>query len=119
MLTGQHLKRDQFRLLDCAAAITQSVNVDTDHPVERAEPFDHPEWVFEPKCDGFRAAADTVPGQLISRNGHRMRRFEAVLEALPRGHVFDGELVVLDDARRPLNALLFGRGRTTYVLSTC
>jgi ATP-dependent DNA ligase len=28
--------------------------------VRRAEPFDHPEWLFEPKFDGFRAAADTV-----------------------------------------------------------
>ena len=45
-----------------------------------------------------------------------MQRFEAVLDLLPKGHVFDGELVVLDDAGRPLfNELLFGRGRPTYV----
>jgi ATP-dependent DNA ligase len=58
-------------------------------------PFDR---VFEAKFDGFRAAADTVRGRLISRNGSRMRRFEEVLDHLPKRHVFDGELVVLDDA---------------------
>jgi len=29
------------------------------NPVWRAEPFDHADWVFEAKFDGFRAAADT------------------------------------------------------------
>jgi ATP-dependent DNA ligase len=27
------------------------------NPVERAEPFDHADWLFEAKFDGFRAAA--------------------------------------------------------------
>jgi ATP-dependent DNA ligase len=86
------------------------------NPIKRAEPFDHADWVFEAKFDGFRAAADTVRGRLISRNGNRMRRFERVLDLLPKGHVFDGELVVLDDAGRPLfNELLFGHRRPTYV----
>ena len=86
------------------------------NPVARTEPFDDPNWVFELKLDGFRAAADTVGGRLISRNGNLMRRFEEVLDRLPPGHVFDGELVVLDNAGRPLfNKLLFGRGRPMYV----
>jgi hypothetical protein len=43
-----------------------------------------------------------------------MKRFEGLLDLLPKGHVFDGELVVLDDADRPLfNELLFGRRRPT------
>src|SRR5215469_3126208 len=54
--------------------------------------------VFEAKFGGFRAAADAVRGRLISRNGNRMQRFEGVLDLLPKGHVFDGALVVLDDA---------------------
>jgi ATP-dependent DNA ligase len=61
------------------------------NPTQRPEPFDHADWVFEAKFDGFRAAADTVRGRLISRNGNRMKRFEAVLDLLPKGHVFDGE----------------------------
>jgi ATP-dependent DNA ligase len=39
------------------------------------EPFDHPEFVFEPRIDGFRALAD-VDGdhcRLVSRNGHRVQ----------------------------------------------
>ena len=45
-----------------------------------------------------------------------MKRFEKMLNVLPQGYVFDGELVVLDDAGRPLfNELLFGRRRPTYV----
>jgi ATP-dependent DNA ligase len=45
-----------------------------------------------------------------------MRRFAEVLDRLPKGCVFDGELVVLDDTGRPqFNELLFGRGRPTYV----
>jgi len=86
------------------------------NPTPQAEPFDHADWVFEAKFDGFRAAADTVHGRLISRHGNRMKRFESMLDLLPKGHVFDGELVVLDDAGRPLfKELLFGRQRPTYV----
>ena len=86
------------------------------NPIRRPEPFDHPDWIFEAKFDGFRAAADTVRGHLISRNGNRMKRFEEVLSLLPPGVVLDGELVVLDDAGRPLfDKLLFGDRRPTYV----
>jgi ATP-dependent DNA ligase len=49
------------------------------NPVERAEPFDHRDWVFEAKFDGFRVAADTIRGRLISRKGQRHQRFEEVL----------------------------------------
>jgi ATP-dependent DNA ligase len=39
-----------------------------------------------------------------------MPRLEGVLDRLPKGCVFDGEVVVLDDARRALfDELLFGR----------
>jgi len=38
----------------------------------RRDAFDHPDWLFELKYDGFRALAVIKPGraQLISRNGH-------------------------------------------------
>lgn len=47
------------------------------NPVELAEPFDHADWVFEAKFDGFRAAADTVRGRLISRIGNLAVRSRA------------------------------------------
>jgi ATP-dependent DNA ligase len=46
------------------------------NPVQRAEPFDHANCIFEVKFDGFCAAADTARGRLISRNGNRMQRLE-------------------------------------------
>ncbi len=55
------------------------------NPVPRAEPLDDPDWVFEAKFDGFRAAADTVRGRLISHNGSRMRQFDEVRALLPKG----------------------------------
>jgi ATP-dependent DNA ligase len=56
--------------------------------LDRAKPFDHADWLFEAKCDGCRAAADTVRGRLIARKGHRMQWFEGVPDLLP---MFDGE----------------------------
>lgn len=98
-------------LRDCAP-ITRSGMLTPINPVERAEPFDHPDWLF----DRFRAASDTVSGRLISRDGNRMQRFGEMFDLLPRGHVFDGELVALDDAVRPLfDELLFWRRRPTYL----
>jgi hypothetical protein len=35
------------------------------NPVARAEPFDRPDWPFEPKFDGFQAAVDTVRGCFV------------------------------------------------------
>jgi bifunctional non-homologous end joining protein LigD len=78
------------------------------NPVARTEPFDHPDWLFEVKFDGFRAAADTVRDRMISRNGNWMPQFEGALGLLPKDCAFDGELVPLDDAGCPLfNQLRF------------
>jgi ATP-dependent DNA ligase len=40
-------------------------------------PFDHPDWIFELKYDGFRAVAHVENGrcQLISRNGATFASF--------------------------------------------
>jgi ATP-dependent DNA ligase len=63
------------------------------------------------KFDGFRMRLRSRPADLAQwQPDARMQRFEGVLDLLPKGHVFDGELVVLDDAGRPLfKELLFGR----------
>jgi len=40
------------------------------NPARITQPFDHPDWIFELKNDGFRAVAYIEDGtcQLISRN---------------------------------------------------
>ena len=64
----------------------------------RPAPFDHPEWVFELKYDGFRALAviDGDRTQLISRNGHAFNSFAELQKGLGSQHggrtVLDGEI---------------------------
>jgi bifunctional non-homologous end joining protein LigD len=43
----------------------------------RRDAFDHPDWLFELKYDGFRALAVIQPGraQLISRNGNPLASY--------------------------------------------
>jgi bifunctional non-homologous end joining protein LigD len=85
-------------------------------PVIRHEPFDDPAYLFELKLDGFRGIANTVRGRMLSKNGNRMKRFETLLDALPPGFMFDGEIVALDEQGRPrFNDLLFGRREPCYV----
>jgi bifunctional non-homologous end joining protein LigD len=79
-------------------------------PLERRrEPFDHPEWIFELKYDGFRALAFVTGGgtKLVSRRGLDYRRFddlrsEIALEANADDAVLDGEIVKLDQSGRPI-----------------
>ena len=62
-------------------------------------PFDHPEWVFELKYDGFRALAVIQNGrcQLVSRNGHPFNSFTELRKELTAPGdgrtVIDGEIV--------------------------
>jgi bifunctional non-homologous end joining protein LigD len=90
-----------------------------------AEPFDRPAWLFEIKWDGYRTIAEVERGRvrLYSRNHVSFeRKFAPVAGALADlGHdaVFDGEVVVLDDAGRSSFQLLqnyqkTGRGRLIY-----
>jgi bifunctional non-homologous end joining protein LigD len=79
--------------------------------------FDHPEWLFELKHDGFRALA-IIEGprcRLVSRNGHVYGQWPQLAEELAhavRAHhaVLDGEAVCLKrDGRSDFEALLFQR----------
>jgi bifunctional non-homologous end joining protein LigD len=72
-------------------------------------PFDHPDWIFELKYDGFRARADVWNGkaELVSRRGNVYKSWTALREQLGRDlgdhqAVLDGELVVLDADGRSL-----------------
>jgi hypothetical protein len=47
-------------------------------------PFDHPDWLFEVKLDGFRALAH-IEGHLcrsMSRHGHELQKFTLLAEEI-------------------------------------
>jgi bifunctional non-homologous end joining protein LigD len=80
-------------------------------------PFDHPDFLFEPKIEGFRALA-IVTGhrcELVSRNGHTFKSWpqlaEEVAHAVRANHaVLDGEICCLEpDGRGDFYKLLFRR----------
>ena len=66
-----------------------------------------PDWIYEPKWDGFRVIATVRDGsvRLLSRNGHSFTRlFGPVSDALcgfPASLVLDGEVVAITDEGRP------------------
>jgi bifunctional non-homologous end joining protein LigD len=70
-------------------------------PLARLDrPFDHPDWIFEPKLDGFRAIAYVEAGacRLVSRNRHAFKTFEPLAAAIAqdlagRTAILDGEIV--------------------------
>jgi bifunctional non-homologous end joining protein LigD len=47
-------------------------------------PFEHPDWIFEPKLDGFRAVAYVEGGAcgLVSRNRNAFKTFEPLAQAI-------------------------------------
>jgi bifunctional non-homologous end joining protein LigD len=71
------------------------------------DPFDHPDWVFEVKWDGYRAVAEVSREKvrLYSRNKRPFEeRFAPVAESLRHlgfDAVIDGELMVLDQLSKP------------------
>ena len=74
----------------------------------RAEPFNHPDWLFEIKWDGFRALlySDSEGVRLISRNGNTFKSFPGLCEGLAcdlkgRCCTLDGEIVCLDSHGQP------------------
>ncbi len=89
----------------------------------KPRPFDHPEWLFELKYDGFRALAVVEMGNctLYSRNGHPFASFADLAERIgnarmPRTVVMDGEIVCLDQRGHcQFNYLLFRRGEPCFV----
>jgi bifunctional non-homologous end joining protein LigD len=81
------------------------------------EPFDHPDFLFELKHDGFRALAHIWDGkcELVSRKRNAYKSFQELKDNLGKlkvkDAVIDGELVCLDEEGRSFfNELLFRRG---------
>jgi bifunctional non-homologous end joining protein LigD len=83
-------------------------HVDPIAPVRRSDPFDDPDWLFEPKYDGFRGIAYlTREGcTLRSRRDIEFDRFDELRLILReqldvRDAILDGEVVALDRNGRP------------------
>jgi bifunctional non-homologous end joining protein LigD len=83
-------------------------------PTIRAKPFNHPDWIFELKHDGYRVLAthDSEDAKMISRRGnellHWFPEIAAELLELP-DIVIDGELVMLDSTGKTEFQKLRGR----------
>ena len=81
------------------------------------QPFDHPDFAYELKLDGFRALAHIQGGacRLISRNGYEFAKWPALNAEIAnsvraQSAVLDGEIVCLDaDGRANFYNLLFRR----------
>jgi bifunctional non-homologous end joining protein LigD len=72
-------------------------------------PFEHPDWIFEPKLDGFRAVAYVEDGacRLVSRNRNAFKTFETLAQAIGqqlagRSVILDGEIVRPGPDGRPM-----------------
>jgi bifunctional non-homologous end joining protein LigD len=81
------------------------------------EPLDSPDFIFEPKLDGFRALVH-VRGhrcELVSCNGHTFKQWPQPAEEIAHAVralscVLDGEICCLEpDGRTHFNKLLFRR----------
>jgi ATP dependent DNA ligase domain len=88
-------------------------------------PFDHPDWIFELKYDGFRALAYIEAGacRLVSRKRTQYKIFpqlsESIAAVIPGQVVLDGEIVHLASDGRPMFYELMRRPRSTTMLSIC
>jgi ATP dependent DNA ligase domain len=91
-------------------------------PVVYPAPFDGPEWLFEPKYDGFRGLLYLSGREcrFRSKRGNRLRRFDQLCywvreELGTRDVILDGEVVALDEyGRQDFRLLMAGRGNLHY-----
>ena len=84
--------------------------------IEKAQPFDDPNWLYEIKHDGLRALA-LIEGEyccFVSRRKHKFKGFRHLERALTREvnvemAVLDGELAVPDHLGRTVFADIMNR----------
>jgi bifunctional non-homologous end joining protein LigD len=85
----------------------------------RPEPFDHPDWIYEIKFDGFRVLAHIENGKcsLLFRRRHEYKSFRELCTSIAthltgRSAILDGEIVCLDRfGRSQFYELMFRRGQ--------
>jgi bifunctional non-homologous end joining protein LigD len=86
-----------------------------------SEPFDHPDFLFELKHDGFRSLAYISGGRcdLVSRRKNHYKSFDSLKTALAKLNaadaILDGELVCLDgEGYSQFNRLLYRRAEPVF-----
>jgi hypothetical protein len=68
------------------------------------------------KCSSTLHPATRASSAVIAQGLARLKRFETLLEALPGGYVFDGEIVALEEDGRPrFYDLVFGRRPPCFI----
>ena len=85
--------------------------------------FDHPDWLFELKYDGFRALAyvEGASCRLVSRNAHAFGSFQPLAEDIALAlrstrAIIDGEIACLDESGRPqFYDLLYRRAEPCFL----
>jgi bifunctional non-homologous end joining protein LigD len=108
-------KRKGQRVPTAAAAMPSYVEPMLPTPVKL--PFSDPQWLFEPKLDGYRALCFLKDGQVrfISRNRRNLtQRFPELQEVSnlikAQTAIIDGEIVALDRTGKPwFDALRHGQ----------
>src|ERR687896_2246945 len=77
-------------------------------PELQATPFDHPDWLFEPKYDGFRGLLHITPSGagFTSKRGLPLKRFDQLAREVRdhlrvRDAILDGEVLAIDEQSRP------------------
>jgi bifunctional non-homologous end joining protein LigD len=86
--------------------------------VPRPDPFDDPEWIFEPKYDGFRGFvySSKIGCEIRSRRDFKFDRFGDLCQRIAgvlgeRDAILDGEVVALNRRGKPIfRDLLRGQG---------
>ena len=89
---------------------------------QKPKPFDHPDWIFEIKYDGFRALTYIENGdcRLVSRKNHAYRSFHVLCEEITScieadNAIIDGEIVCLSEQGRPQFYELLHRRSDPYL----
>jgi bifunctional non-homologous end joining protein LigD len=90
--------------------------------LERPLPFDDPDWLFEPKFDGFRGLLyiDRDDATFYSRKGLVLKRFARLASHVRqvlgvRNAILDGEVLAIDDTgQHNFRSLMSGLGHLHY-----
>jgi ATP-dependent DNA ligase len=92
-------------------------------PKSRPQPFNDPDWLFEPKYDGFRGMLYLTRQTCIiySKRQNALARFDdlrkRICAALPRRElILDGEIIAVKDGKMDFMGLMRGQGHIVYAV---